>query len=250
MKLQRVLDAAMLSSLAHKTKEQVQEALKGTDYIFNRFVSDGFLQCYIARSKNNSTDQVIVFRESTDRKDWIANLNFFEEQTPHGIFHGAYYRKLQKIMPELMSYLYDKSFVAIGFSQGAALARMFAYLSKKQYLTTPFFVAFEPPQESKKEDYNPFGIYTTRGNDIVPMIPLELTGWQHSGTHIHILGKNGKFCIDPRRWNVALDRARSTIIDIKSLKEKGVPSLDHSIFRIRGDWEREDNKKKIIALCT
>ena len=257
MSIKRVLDAAELSSYAHLDEAEIKIVLKNSDYGFQKFIDQDFLQGYIAFDKNNQKDQVMVFRESTELEDWIANLKFLPIETKDGIFHQTYYEMLNDIRREIMKNIEDKNFVSLGFSQGASLSRLFSYLinknwrDKKDIFTKykSFSVSFEPAQESKTDNYNPYGIYTTRGNDPVPIVPLGLTGWNQSGKHVHLTGKRGNALIEPKRYKVWLDRASDTIMDTADrLNGEKVP-LDHNIQRIKNDWAKPKNQEKIIKLA-
>ena len=260
MSTKRIEDAAWLSSLAHMNKDQIAAALPSKNYSYVDFISIDSMQCYVAKC---SEGEVVVFRETEGiiingkinwegLKDWLRNFNFLPKNTAYGVMHKGFYEILMKARKKIMDNITDKNFYCIGFSQGASLSRMFAHIITKREVLSgykPFFIAFEPAMESKTNNYNPYGIYTTKGNDPVPLIPLALTGWNHSGEHIHFTGKRGRALINPKKYRTWLDRVADTIMDVDDRLDGEKVPMDHNIFRIRSEYLEEKNKAKLLKLA-
>jgi hypothetical protein len=73
---------------------------------------------------------VIVFRGTDDARDWIASLNRFTVDTPHGKAHRGFYDAYQRLKPQIIAILRqnDEKHVWItGHSLGGALAVLCAY---------------------------------------------------------------------------------------------------------------------------
>ena len=134
---------------------------------------------------------VFAFRGSVDIQNWISNFEFeFTSPYPDQAIkvHKGLYQEYLKYKDTLFQYLPkpDTKIVITGHSSGAALSMFMAYDIYKLYDVSVY--TFGKPRIGNSvfvESTNLIKHYrVTHHNDIVPHLPEELFGYQHTNTEI------------------------------------------------------------------
>jgi len=241
--MKREFDSAWLSLVAKMNKLQLEVILKTRGYELIDFIDKNDMQAYVAECEEG---QVIVFRQSeADLGDWINNLKFTTKYTAFGNIHHGYFNLIKDAWDELTEKITDDGIIAVAFSQGASLSaifmKMYRYINRIPN-TGIGYIAFEPLKVSTDDNFNPAGIYTIQGNDVVPRLPFRIMGFKELGGDLVYFNRNGDCKINCKRWLRFKDFFLDTVGDgIKHLK--GKHRLDHDIELIKKRWEKNFDKK-------
>jgi predicted lipase len=143
---------------------------------------------------------VFAFRGSVDIQNWISNFEFeFTSPYPDPAIkvHKGLHQEYLKYKDALFQYLptpNDKVIIT-GHSSGAALSMFMAYDIYKSYDVSVY--TFGKPRignDAFVKSAKPIQHYrVTHHNDIVPHVPEELFGYQHTDTEIWYYNDGDKY---------------------------------------------------------
>ena len=145
---------------------------------------------------------VFAFRGSTNINNWISNFEFeFDSPYPDPAIkvHKGLHREYLKYKETIFQYLptLDTKIIITGHSSGGALSMFMAYDIYKSYDVTVY--TYGKPRIGNSafvdsaKDIEHYRI--THHNDIVPHIPEELLGYQHTGMEIWYYDDSDKYKI-------------------------------------------------------
>jgi len=159
---------------------------------------------------------VLVFRGTTDLKDWLTDLTAIPVEWPRGgLVHEGFKDALDLVWADVNAALeqIECPVFYTGHSLGAALATLAASLKPPQALYT-----FGLPLTGNSdfaESLSQVAIYRVVNNrDVVTTLPPALV-FHHFG-NLHYITHNGEMVADPTRLSVALDRLKGFPLPIFS----------------------------------
>ena len=133
---------------------------------------------------------VFAFRGSVNVENWISNLQFSvisPYEDPDIKVHKGLYHEYLQYKDEISAYLIPGDKIIItGHSSGAAMSMFFAYDIYKEYDVVVY--TFGKPRIGNSkfvESANEIRHFrVTHAHDIVPHIPEEVIGYQHTGMEV------------------------------------------------------------------
>ena len=144
--------------------------------------------------------QIIHFRESNEKIDWITNFTFwftlwkrpdYAREDSKIRVHSGYFNGWMRIRDQVLDNISKDKLLVIGFSMGGGVSSIAAV--DIQYNKQPgelYCYNFDGPKvwnkagmESTNKRLDEYSYYIKNGNDVVSKIPPF---YKHAGTKIHI----------------------------------------------------------------
>jgi triacylglycerol lipase len=235
------LSMGLASALAYESSDKIQaqalawgfpkfKFLQGT-----RRISD--TQGYII---GNDETVILAFRGTEkNMRDWATDLKFIKHEGPFGGVHGGFNSAFNSVVITLtqgLVELHDKKqkLWITGHSLGGALATL-AVASLTEIGTEVFCsYTFGSPRVGDEDFATQFkqkvGDRVHRlvnGNDIVPRVPPQVTGFKHVGKEV-LFDEKGQINPNPNAWEQL--KARVVIQLNDDLLDKDISSVSHHLL--------------------
>jgi predicted lipase len=203
----------------------------------------------LGESKNSAQAALIehddyfcmAFRGTDEIKDWLDNLNAFQERALFGGVHRGFWSSLQDVWKPLFEQyqelrsLKKRPLFLTGHSLGGAMATIGA--AKMIHEDLPFMsvYTFGQPRAMNLETSRIFNVEAgsrffrfQNNNDLVTRVPARLMGYSHVGSFLYI-SEEKKICNDPGFWFRFLDAIDGAV---EAVAEKGIDGVeDHNMAK-------------------
>lgn len=194
----------------------------------------------------------IAFRGTDEIKDWLDNLNAFQERALFGGFHRGFWHSLHDVWTPLYDHYQElrskkkRPLFLTGHSLGGAMATVGA--AKLIHEDRPFtsVYTFGQPRAVTHDTARIFNVEASgryfrfqNNNDMVTRVPGRLMGYSHVGSCLYI-SEEKKIHKDPGFWFRFLDSVDGAI---EAVRETGIDAVeDHSMDDYLGaiaEWKSD-----------